>query len=314
MNDNSMIVYVILHYKNWNDTLDCILSLKNIIKYQDKIIVVDNGSKDNSLNIIKKKICDNNVTFIKSPKNLGFAKGNNIGFCYGKYNKNADFICLLNSDVEIKDINFRQKLLNSYKSLKWDVLGTDILTLNGEHQNPFIYNPYGNKVFFNVYHHLKLLLKLYFNKNMAEPENKHNNLIDVVFNGENRIIECTVDNKWCIHGAIMIFSQKYISMFDGLYPKTFMYCEEYILRYICGRFNLKMCFDASLQILHKEGKSTKLVNKDYKKREIFYHRSVISSYMKLLCLKFKPRKFVLKEMNGNILEGLDIKNEVYDKC
>lgn len=59
-----------------------------------EIIVVDNGSKVNS--IPDWKIKYPNVTFIRSDKNLGFAGGNNLGIEKAK----GEYIFLVNNDTE----------------------------------------------------------------------------------------------------------------------------------------------------------------------------------------------------------------------
>ena len=43
-----MICYVILHYKNIDDTIKCVESLKNTADYSSRYIIVDNGSGDGS--------------------------------------------------------------------------------------------------------------------------------------------------------------------------------------------------------------------------------------------------------------------------
>lgn len=58
-----------------------------------EVIVVDNGSTDNTAELVKKYPA---VRLFKEKKNYGFAKGNNIGLNKTK----GDFILLLNQDVE----------------------------------------------------------------------------------------------------------------------------------------------------------------------------------------------------------------------
>jgi GT2 family glycosyltransferase len=60
-----------------------------------EIVVVDNASSDGTAEIVRRNFPG--VRLIESGKNLGFAKGNNVGisYCRGRY------ICLINPDVNV---------------------------------------------------------------------------------------------------------------------------------------------------------------------------------------------------------------------
>ncbi len=70
---------IIVNYKV-KDLLDnCLRSIfNNSQNINLDVIVVDNNSQDGSLEMIKGKYPQ--VNLIASPKNLGFAKANNLGF------------------------------------------------------------------------------------------------------------------------------------------------------------------------------------------------------------------------------------------
>lgn len=97
---------------NWNtkDLIqDCIYSIHiGLNKYTYEIIVVDNGSKDNSLEMIKAQFPE--VILIENSENIGYSKANNQGIKKSK----GDFICLLNSDTLILD-NALEKIVGHLK-------------------------------------------------------------------------------------------------------------------------------------------------------------------------------------------------------
>lgn len=64
------------------------------------VVVVDNGSTDDSVNFIKTNY--NNVHVIESSENLGFGKANNIGISYA-LSQNAESVFLLNQDAYLVD-------------------------------------------------------------------------------------------------------------------------------------------------------------------------------------------------------------------
>lgn len=96
-NVNSPLVSIItVNYNGFEDTCELIESIFRHIKSVGfEIIVVDNASKINESELIKKKFPD--VITIRSEKNLGFSGGNNIGIKKAK----GDYIFLINNDTFI---------------------------------------------------------------------------------------------------------------------------------------------------------------------------------------------------------------------
>ena len=90
--------FVVVNFETPDYTLDCIQSIyRNPPSYGYEIILVDNGSKDGSLEFIRKQASD--VICIETGCNLGFSRANNLGI----NNARGKFILLLNSDTKILD-------------------------------------------------------------------------------------------------------------------------------------------------------------------------------------------------------------------
>ena len=112
------IAVIILNFNNYLDTDKCITSVlsSNWDNHRLKIIVVDNGSIDNSCARLEKKYSD--AIFIRTHENLGFSRGNNVGIKYALEKLGADYILLLNDDVFIRDnyigtvVSFMEKKAN----------------------------------------------------------------------------------------------------------------------------------------------------------------------------------------------------------
>lgn len=86
---------------NWNgcaDTLECLESLDHITYLNCEVIVVDNGSTDDSVNLIRAK--HPKVRVIENDKNLGFAEGNNRGIA-DAVKRGTEFVLLLNNDTVV---------------------------------------------------------------------------------------------------------------------------------------------------------------------------------------------------------------------
>jgi len=97
----SKIFAVILNWDNYKDTAECIISLKKSSLKVSKIILVDNGSKDGSLEKLQKEYqMDQKVHIIQNEFNLGFAAGVNVGILFA-LEQRADYVFLLNNDAII---------------------------------------------------------------------------------------------------------------------------------------------------------------------------------------------------------------------
>lgn len=98
---------------NWNgaDMLGkCLSSLQKQTASAD-IIVVDNGSTDNSIEIVENDFPQ--VTLLKNRKNLGFAGGVNVGIKHA-IEAGCDFVALFNNDA-IAEPDWLEALLNTIK-------------------------------------------------------------------------------------------------------------------------------------------------------------------------------------------------------
>lgn len=111
------IYTIVLNYNNYDDTYECIESLRKIIFSSDfvnKIILIDNYSTDDSFEKLKNIYDD--IVFIQTDKNLGYACGNNLGIKYA-ISEEADYICILNNDTLVED-NFIEPCIAALKKTK----------------------------------------------------------------------------------------------------------------------------------------------------------------------------------------------------
>jgi len=71
---------------NWNGkdlTIECLESLKQVNYSNFNILVVDNGSTDGSVELLKEKFPE--VSILVLEKNLGYAGGNNRGWMNSRF-------------------------------------------------------------------------------------------------------------------------------------------------------------------------------------------------------------------------------------
>ena len=109
-----MIGVIILNYNNLEDTINCIKSIEQYNTAEIKIVVVDNGSCDDSADTLNSYFTekynmkytlyvDNGsqsilpyITLVETGENLGYARGNNVGLQIVEKDSSVDKILVLN--------------------------------------------------------------------------------------------------------------------------------------------------------------------------------------------------------------------------
>lgn len=89
---------VVLNWNNYDDTAECISSMKKSDYKNYTIYVVDNGSNDGSAEKLISEF--SKCQIIKNKENMGFSKGCNRGISRAR-SDGVDYILLLNNDVVI---------------------------------------------------------------------------------------------------------------------------------------------------------------------------------------------------------------------
>lgn len=269
-----MTSFVILHYKNIQDTLDCIKSIKEQ-KEDYSIIVVDN----HTLTKEEKKILkEETEDIICNQENVGFAKGNNIGCSYAIKKYKPDFLVVLNNDIILTQNDFIKKIEKTYQKINFDFMGPKILTNGGDSVNPFpaykTLDEVKNAIKYHerlikIYHSkiLTLLLNVYLTTKHFFKKPVH------LENGKNS------QEGIAVHGCCIIFSKKYYEKYsDIFYNETFLYHEEEFLEYRRQKNNLISYYEKSLEVFHKEGASLNLsFQNQNRKKMIFRNQEIVRS-------------------------------------
>lgn len=130
---------IVVNYNGRDVIVDCLLALEGQLFKDFEIIIVDNGSYDNSLgeirNFLEKKPLTYPLKIIPSNTNVGFAGGNVIGLDYAE----AEYIALLNNDTEpdTKWLENLVKVIEAHPDIgicasKLIVHGTDVIDSAGD--------------------------------------------------------------------------------------------------------------------------------------------------------------------------------------
>lgn len=272
MNERKSVAVIILNYMNYLETDKCIQCMlkQNYDSYH--IVVVDNGSNNASVKYLWKKYGSNTkISVIKAGKNYGFAKGNNIGINYARNKMHVEYVLLLNSDVVIEDRDYLDKMIKADAG-DVGVIGSRILEKN-------------NTEISLLCRYVTFPATL-FSYLVSMSQCKGHPLYEIFW----REILMKYKGVYLFKGCALLLTPAYFRHYDGLDPRTFLYCEEDLLYLRCRKAGLTETVCEEAFLYHKAGQSAKTL---YGNNWIRFLEYMLSSY-----------KFVLWESIKMLFRGI----------
>jgi len=242
---NNILDIVII---NWNagDLLKrCVASIQSAdIDVPGKLIVVDNGSSDNSVELITSM---RDVQLFKSENNLGFGGGCNRGAALGK----APFILLLNPDIRF-DPDTLEKLLSFITSDRLvddvGIIGVQLIGQDGQVQKNIACFPVFKDLFPRMVGLDRIFPKLFKPHYLKEKDYSQNQLVEQ------------------IPGAFFLVKRALIKRLGGFDERFFMYYEDVDLSYRAHLAGWNTLYLAEISVQHIGGGTTEQI----KGRRLFY--------------------------------------------
>ena len=241
--------FVILNFRNFEETIECVESILRISSDDYHIAIVDNDSPNESFRVLAEKYSSfENIEVIQSGKNGGYSAGNNCGIRFLESLGIKNFIIATSDTIVVsKDI------LQQLKEIDLDhvgVVGPRIRTPQGEDQNPLerrvglnyvlnIHFPSITSFFRNGLYSLVPRLKS-FVRDRKDYVRK----------------TAPSESVFMVHGSFLLLTSAYIANCGLLDESIFMYGEEDLLAYSCRKNSLKTLYIPSIEIIHKDAKST----------------------------------------------------------
>ena len=235
---------------NYNVRYFLELCLKSVFQavqnIEAEIIVVDNASEDDSVQMIKQLFPE--AILIENKDNVGFSKGNNIGV------KKAigEYVCILNPDTVVPEDVFENLLKFSETKEKLGIVGCKLINGRG------IFLPESKR---NIPYVKAAIKKLLGNSEDYYAEN-----VDINKNG---VVDVLV-------GAFMLLKRDVYNKIGGFDEDYFMYGEDIDISYRVLKAGYHNYYYGKSAVIHYKGEST-LRDKLYAKRfygamQIFYKK------------------------------------------
>jgi hypothetical protein len=226
---------IVLNWKQPALTIDTINSLLKIThpNFTYKIIIVDNGSSDDSVVKFKNNFSSNKSTIIlETKKNLGYADGNNFGIKYA-LSHHFDYLLILNNDVLVQP-DFLQKIIKLHTdNPHYSLIAPKIYFAPGHeyHQDRYAKKDQG-KIIWSVGGHMDW--NNIYGSNLG---------IDEIDHGQYDKINNHLD---FLSGCCLFISSNTIKKIGPFDVKYFMYLEDVDLcqRALKAGYQLAYCPDA----------------------------------------------------------------------
>ena len=114
-----MVYSIVVTYNGAKWVDKCFNSLVNSNLIDHYILAIDNGSTDNTLEIIRNNFPT--VDIIETGSNMGFGKANNIGMRIA-IKKGADYVFLLNQDAWVLNDTISKSIYFSNQNPQYSIL------------------------------------------------------------------------------------------------------------------------------------------------------------------------------------------------
>lgn len=229
------VFIIILNWNGWRMTLDCLDSLEKVMcdGFSLEVVVVDNGSTDDSVQKIKDT--DQKLKIIENQTNLGFCEGNNVGIKYA-LSHGADYLCLLNNDTRV-DPDFLVELVKTAES------GKEIGVVGGK-----IYFEKGYEFHKDKYSKEELGKVIWYAGGKIDWKNIYasHRGVDEVDIGQYDI-QSETDY---VNGCLMLVKKEVFEKIGQFDPRYFLYFEDVDLSVKAKKAGFKLVFCPKAKIWH----------------------------------------------------------------
>jgi hypothetical protein len=273
--ESPLVSVIILNWNGWQDTIECLESIYQMDYPNFNVIVIDNGSEDESIEKIKEyykiitkikskffeykdnktieikyinenfvfkhescehiKLLDRGLILIENNKNYGYAEGNNIGINFAIKYLEPKYILLLNNDTVVHTKFLKNLVDVAIYNKHVGVLGPSIYLYDDENQ----IQSFGAKINWNKGN-------VTFIKN-PKLKNKEYDTIQVDY----------------VEGCALLINKEVIERVGYLNSKYFCYWEEADFCVRASKANYNILCVPQAKIWHKHSKSVEKIGGFY---------------------------------------------------
>jgi len=234
---------IIVNYNVKHFLQQCLQSVQKAKKnISIEIIVIDNNSVDNSVEMLKENFPK--IKLITNKKNQGFSKANNQGIKQSK----GEYILLLNPDTVVEENIFKKTLNFLEENPQVGALGVKMFNGKGE------FLPESKR---SLPTPISAFYKIFGLSNLF-PKSKKFGEYHLKYLDKNKNHEVDV-----LSGAFFMTRKSILEEINFLDERFFMYGEDIDLSYRIQKKGYKNIYFSETSIIHYKGESTKKTSINY---------------------------------------------------
>jgi GT2 family glycosyltransferase len=239
------IGFVCTNFNNSAFTETAVRTLLQGSVHEFSIVIVDNCSEDDEI----KKVVElakefSQVELIVSSVNVGYFAGLNLGIKYLRdIRPDITWMIVGNNDLEFSGdfgdiLSARAGELNQFA-----VIAPDIVTDDGEHQNPHVIVGIGRvrEMFYDLYY-----VNFYLGQFIFWLASRLRPVVDRVDEQQWQTAQSICQG----HGSCYVLGPRFFEQFAELWAPTFMMSEEYFLSKQLSDVGQQVFYDPSLKVRH----------------------------------------------------------------
>ncbi len=258
VNDEPLVYVVVLNYRNYSDTIECVRTLQRASYSNFKIIIVENGSDDNSEQVLQAEFPE--LEIIQTGRNLGYSGGNNVGLRRA-LEEGAEFALILNNDTLVAGGFLSVLVEHAQSDPSAGVLGSLILNPDGTASRTCARRrPPLGEIFWN---HGP---GRWFGLHKGWQRASYYDDIDAL----DRPLEVDV-----VSGACMMLRTALLRQIGLLDDRSFLFLEEFILAEKLKETDFRTVLVPASRVVHKGGGSIQTV----RIRQAFYFMQSLNLYL-----------------------------------
>ena len=273
MSEQPPVHVVVLNYRNYSDTIECVHALRCVEYPTLEIVLVDNGSENESEEVLAREFPD--LELIQTGRNLGYSGGNNAGIRRA-VEAGAEFVVILNNDTVVQP-DFLSALVDHARAEpSAGILGSLVI------------NPDGS-VNRTCARRIPPLGEIAWNHGLGRWFGLHRGWRRASQYEDVESFERPRDGD-VVSGACMMLRASTIERIGYLDERSFLFWEEYILAEKLKATGLKTVLVPASRVEHRGGGAMKTI----RIRQSFYFLQSLNLYLaKYRGVGFLRRCFIM---------------------